>query len=538
MLFVLSGPWGVGKSESIKYLSDNYGFMTLIPWSTKISSDYLRGTKYNLLLNRNNGYKEYTQNELKDLDNCFVCQYLRENEQDDTAKLSKEVGFWCQPFKNANNYQVLGYRMSEIMDVSNQNAVVIEADTDVAKQLKLASERGVIGRVVNIFLNYETEECFKERLKNEKSYMEYDRKLKKVHREKEIAFYRENTNVFDYCINGNSLEDVVQGIVNITLNFIRETPNMLHKKSGILGQRDIQLSLRAKDIEISINHRYQDSINRYLKDTVYKNGELEFTSVKSSSVDLYLSPECKVLRNIAGNQIDLVLGEETELIKLLKNNHLTGNIDTNKSENLDRVFQLVNDSRTHTFKNLFQDYEMSLQDGVVLNPQDVLLCASLEEIKISGNIFAFITSKYSFSQIGLSVTLNQNILQPCHRGKVMLQLKNNLPYSIVIYPYMQIAQCIFFRAVSDSVVCSLPHDDFSSPRYDTSNAFKELEKEIIKSKNWNELNRQKLEQERVAENQMTKQEKRMGRQFVLAVIAIIISFLSLIGNILIKILMP
>ena len=93
MIFVLSGPWGVGKSETIKYLSDYYGFKTLIPWSTTVTSD-LRGTKYNLLLNQRNGYQQYTNEQLLKIEEYFTyplsLPYVKTEELN-----QKEIGFWC-----------------------------------------------------------------------------------------------------------------------------------------------------------------------------------------------------------------------------------------------------------------------------------------------------------------------------------------------------------------------------------------------------------------------------------------------------------
>ena len=537
MLFVLSGPWGIGKSETIRYLSDNYEFQTLIPWSTKISSEILRGTKYNLLLNSHDEYRGYSQNDLRNLSKFFSCPYFNNaEEENNNGKL--EIGFWCQPFKNSGDYQVLGYRMEEIIGASNQNAVVIEADTTVAKQLKVASEQGVIGRVVNIFLNYETEESFKRRLDLEKTYNGYERRMKKVHREKEIEFYNLNKGLFDYCITSDDVPSLIQDVVGIVMNFIRETPNMLHKRPGILSDRDIQLSLVSKDITCSINQRHQSAINRYLKSVIYKDGFLDYNAIRSSSIDLYLSPECRVLRNIQTRQLDLILGGDVKLTDLLDQNKVTDVIDMNVPENFERIFQMVSDSRTATFHDLFEEKEITLQDGLLLNPQDIVLCSSLEDISIGPNIFAFITAKYSFSQIGLSVTLSQNILQPCHSGKVMLQLKNNLPYPIVIYPYMQIAQCVFFRTVSNSLLCRHHYEDFSSPRYDSSIAFKELSKEVVKSKNWYDINRKKHAEAKADKEIKITQERRAKWQLRISVIAIVVGLLSPIVNILIKILFP
>jgi deoxycytidine triphosphate deaminase len=533
MLFVLSGPWGIGKSEAIKYLNDNYGFQTLIPWSTKVTEDQ-RGTKYNLLLNRIGGYKKYTEEQLSNMRQFFSCPFAEEPNDEAGADENrpKEIGFWCQPFINSEDFQVLGYRIAEILDVSNQNAVVIEADTFVAQQLKTASEKGFIGRVINIFLNYKTEDCFKQRLEGATNHTEYDRKRKKEHYQKETSFYLTHANMFEHCVRNDIVSEVIQGIIDIAVRFIRETPNMLHKKSGILSERDIQLAIKSQDISISIQNRFQRTINSNLQDEVYKDGKLDAKGIKSSSIDLFLSPECRVLRKKDIKQIDLILGEEASLCNLLEKDGFLGNIDINHADNLNRILQLVDDSRTAAIKWMFQEEEILLRDGLVLQPQEIVLCSSLENITIGCNIMALITSKYSFSQIGLSISLSQTILQPNHSGQVMLQLKNNLPYAIVIYPYMQIAQCVFFRTVSDSTVCCNYHEVFSLPHYDTSSVFKKLSNEIIRNKNWADINSRRFLTEQTEEARKKIHEKRAHKLFWLSFVSSIVGVLSLIANIL------
>ena len=534
MIFVLSGPWGVGKSETIKYLSDYYGFKTLIPWSTTVTSD-LRGTKYNLLLNQRNGYQQYTNEQLLKIEEYFTyplsLPYVKTEELN-----QKETGFWCQPFKQSGDNRVLGYRLSEIIAYSNQNAVVIEADTSVAQQLKTAAEQGFIGRVMNFFLDYESEDCFNTRLQDA-DYSEHERKLKKDHRTKERNFYQMHMGLFEKSFINNNVDAISREIISASLKFINSTPHMLHNMPGVLCEYDIQLSIKSGSIKVSVPERYQKTINQVLGSDVYSECVLSSDAVMSASIDLFLSPEYRIIKKGLKKQIDLMLGEETKLRELLNKNGFSGDIDTQNSDNLERICNLVEKSRTSTYNDLFESHVMSQAEGMVLQPNEIALCSSLEDFSLGNNVIAFITSKYSFSQLGLSISLNQSILQPSHKGRVMLQLRNNLTYPIVIYPYVQVAQCFFFRTISSSS-CQSSQDDMFSMRYESSNAFKALSKMIIREKNWNELQHQTLKRESDDESKQSKKDKNEKIQLTVSVIGGILGFLTFIANILFKIFVP
>lgn len=545
MLFVVSGPWGVGKSECIKFMTDNYGFLSLIPWNTKTDENN-RGTKYNLLLYSENGeFREYTSQELKDIKKNFVCPYARDYNGESTASENAEIGFWCQPFKDARNYQVLGYRVNEIMDVSNQNAVIIEADTDVAEQLKNASRQGAIGRVVNIFLDYETEETFKNRLYNEKTYTEPERHQKRTHRQKEVLFFKNDnlnkTDIFDFVIKSDIVEDICKQIVRYTTNLVRQTPNMLHNKPGALGGEDIKLAMSPKDdskfgdIHIYIDRIFENEFNKYLGKDLFVNGCLNPLTITNASVDLFLSPICWTIGNTKLKKVDFVMGEESILYRLLKEKNLFKNLEVN-SNNYDRIRSIVQQAREATIKKMFVEKKMNIKDGLLLQPNEIVLCSSIEKIELSDNIISFITSKYSFSQLGLSVNLNHNILQPGHKGNVMLQLKNNLPYPIVIYPYMRIAQIVFFRTISHCKHSSNTNEVFPDIRYQNEDAFISLSRNIIQEKNWSDLqlNQNLVIEER--EKEKIDEKHHRNRLFYLTIFSAIISTATMIVNIIIKLL--
>lgn len=81
---------------------------------------------------------------------------------------------------------------------------------------------------------------------------------------------------------------------------------------------------------------------------------------------------------------------------------------------------------------------------------EFILTSTVERLTVPDNMVCMISGRSSYSRIGISVELSQVLLQPGHSDAVPLQIRNNLPYSIVIYPGTLIVQAVFLRTVSPS----------------------------------------------------------------------------------------
>jgi deoxycytidine triphosphate deaminase len=94
--------------------------------------------------------------------------------------------------------------------------------------------------------------------------------------------------------------------------------------------------------------------------------------------------------------------------------------------------------------------EANIATGYILKPNEVILCSSEENIKMPHDVYAIVSSKFSYTQLGLSIELGTSVIQAGHKGKIHFQIKNNTENSICIYPHIQVAQLLLFRTVQPS----------------------------------------------------------------------------------------
>jgi len=52
--------------------------------------------------------------------------------------------------------------------------------------------------------------------------------------------------------------------------------------------------------------------------------------------------------------------------------------------------------------------------------------------------------------MGIQVELSQILLQPGHDDRIPLEIKNNMPFPIIIHPGVSMAQAVFFNTISPS----------------------------------------------------------------------------------------
>lgn len=91
----------------------------------------------------------------------------------------------------------------------------------------------------------------------------------------------------------------------------------------------------------------------------------------------------------------------------------------------------IDDERKRGIQSYFQETRRQIGDRFVLYPNQVVLSTSLEYISLPDNIYAEITTRSSYSRLGVSVTTT---LQPGWRGSIPLELFNhgNSPVEMVV----------------------------------------------------------------------------------------------------------
>jgi dCTP deaminase len=91
------------------------------------------------------------------------------------------------------------------------------------------------------------------------------------------------------------------------------------------------------------------------------------------------------------------------------------------------------------------EVDVDFGQGLNIGPGQFLLAHTLEYIKLPSNVAAQVEGRSSFARIGLQVHMTANLVEAGFDGCLTLEVVNNGPSSIRLYPGMRIAQLRFFR---------------------------------------------------------------------------------------------
>jgi len=107
-------------------------------------------------------------------------------------------------------------------------------------------------------------------------------------------------------------------------------------------------------------------------------------------------------------------------------------------------------------------YTVIVRESFVINPNELILARTVEIVKLPKNMFGLISGRSSYSRLGLEVQLTQDLHQPGNDGFILLQIKNNSPFPIRLYPKMRIAQLLI--GLLDNA-CSEEYDKALKSKY-------------------------------------------------------------------------
>lgn len=83
--------------------------------------------------------------------------------------------------------------------------------------------------------------------------------------------------------------------------------------------------------------------------------------------------------------------------------------------------------------------------GFLLKSGEVALAKTQEFLYMPTDLCALVTGRSSYARLGLEVQCTQDLLGPGRHRTVPLQLINNAPFAIRLYPGVRICQVAFFR---------------------------------------------------------------------------------------------
>ncbi|MFW5872103.1 MAG: dCTP deaminase [bacterium] len=90
----------------------------------------------------------------------------------------------------------------------------------------------------------------------------------------------------------------------------------------------------------------------------------------------------------------------------------------------------------------FQETKRLVGETILLHPHQTVLCSTLEYIKLPNNIFLDLTTRSSYSRLGITIS---SIVQPGYCGCVSLELTNNNNNPIKIRVGAALIQARFFQ---------------------------------------------------------------------------------------------
>lgn len=133
---------------------------------------------------------------------------------------------------------------------------------------------------------------------------------------------------------------------------------------------------------------------------------------------------------VRGSVIDLRLGHNFEVF----------------FSNVPRVIDPLRNSLKDEADSMEVDVDFS--KGIDIGPGQFLLAHTLEYIKLPDDVAAQIEGRSSFARLGLQVHMTANLVEAGFDGCLTLEIMNNGPSTIRLYPGMRIAQLRFYRLVT------------------------------------------------------------------------------------------
>jgi deoxycytidine triphosphate deaminase len=315
---------------------------------------------------------------------------------------SFSTGFWAQPFGS----DWYGYSSEIDSTATDEHLFIIQAYSDIALKIKERHPKCKL-----IFLDFNNPQIMRQKIKDRFSSSEKALSDRLAHANHE----KRASPKFDAIIK----EDDVFKTIDKIKAYIEEQFGTLSPRRFSAGP--------LSDVQIIHLMRSQGSGFK-LESPVNKTPE---TDVGGWTADLTLSsrffiPRRKKFSRIIGRAFDLATGDADRL------------------------------------QNLFVEKNADPTRGLTIFAGEFVLGSTNEKLTLPDHIAGLIAGRSSYSRLGISVELSQNLLQPGHNDVVPLQIKNNLPFDIKIYPGCKIAQVALFRLSGSS---SLPYGRDKRSKY-------------------------------------------------------------------------
>lgn len=427
MLFVLAGPSYVGKKTAIAHFMKLYSFSSIIPYTTKPYSHRVgetEGIQYhyvqedlkedirndNFIYDEPFNFDEYKENTLyaykkSDIQNAiesysnFIIHASVGNVEQMYNIFSKyhanpdlKDSTWTQQIY----FIFLDFNSPLTPDFFQQKQPFYR--NEIAED----NQSNTKGSLLSSFMN-----AGRSKVESENSNVDsYGFQRRFSHAQKEKRFYNDHKRIFDDIVISDKAYEICEKLESVILPKLKVMPTSPDKIPGPLSNMDIiyMCEKRKNDpLEIDIGGRKA------------KSDEIE-ALLCGCGMHISLSNHIRrIKRKSISSFIDMA--DDAMDIEMI----------------LDRAYP-----------------DEIINKGYILHPHEMILCSSDESIRLPHDVYAMVASKFSYTQLGLSIELSPNIIQSGHNGKIHFQIKNNTDNYICIYPHIQVAQLLFFRTIQPS----------------------------------------------------------------------------------------
>ena len=104
-------------------------------------------------------------------------------------------------------------------------------------------------------------------------------------------------------------------------------------------------------------------------------------------------------------------------------------------------------SSSRPIGSFFQETKRLLGESILFHPHQTVLCSTLEFVRLPDNIFITLSTRSSYSRLGLIVA---SIVQPGYCGCISLELTNNNNNALKLSVGASIVQARFYKLGNDT----------------------------------------------------------------------------------------
>lgn len=94
-------------------------------------------------------------------------------------------------------------------------------------------------------------------------------------------------------------------------------------------------------------------------------------------------------------------------------------------------------------------YNIIKANAIVIPPNEFVLAITREHIELPANISARVEGRSSIGRLGLTVHITAGFIDAGFKGKIVLEVKNLSPNSIMLHEGMRVAQLVFEELTGD-----------------------------------------------------------------------------------------